>query len=139
MNYKIEHETSSRLRIRVMKKQLSVSDEEKIHYVLDQIPGVKEILVYNATSGVAIFYEGCRQELLDALQEMKLEDVKVPADYIDTHDVVRMDELKKRHLGPKVKMRMRGKILAEMAFDLVAPTPIQVGYHLYQIVTLKNI
>lgn len=138
MHIKIEHETKSRIRVSSANGPFSDMDEEKIHYVLDQIEGTDEVEVYNATGGIAVKFHADRDTILDTLRGLRLSEVNIPADYIDTHDVVRMNEIQRRHLGPKVKAKMRGKIVAEMIFDLVAPTPVQVGYHLYQLVTLRG-
>ncbi len=139
MHIRIEHENASRIRVSAARGRFSDVEEEKIHYVLDQIEGIDEVEVYNATAGIAIKFHADRDKILDALRSMEFDQVCLPADYIDTHDVVRMREIQRRHLGPKVKAKMRAKILAEMAFDVVAPMPLQVGYHLYQLITLRDI
>lgn len=139
MHIKIQHETSSRLRVSAAKSRFSDTEEEKIHYVLDQIDGTDEVEVYNATAGIAVKFHADRDKILDALKSLNFDEVNLPADYIDTHDVVRMKEIQRRHLGPKVKAKMRARILAEMAFDIVAPMPLQVGYHVYQLITLRGI
>lgn len=138
MHIRIEHETKSRIRVSSADGPFSDLDEERIHYVLDQIEGTDEVEVYNATGSIAIWFHSDRDQILKTLRSLDLKSVNVPADYIDTHDVVRMKELQRRHLGPKVKAKMRGKIVAEMVFDIVAPMPVQVGYHIYQLITLRD-
>ena len=54
-------------------------------------------------------------------------------------DRISREELKRRKLSPEVKNRLRRKVLIETAADLLMPAPLQVGYHIYQLVTLKNL
>jgi hypothetical protein len=34
---------------------------------------------------------------------------------------------------------MRRKVIVEAAADILMPMPVQVGYHLYQLVTLRDL
>ena len=49
------------------------------------------------------------------------------------------EELSRRKLSPEVKNRLRRKVLIETVADLLMPVPLQVGYHAYQLVTLRNL
>ena len=47
--------------------------------------------------------------------------------------------MKSRKLDEQLKTKLRLRILAEMAADIAMPMPVQVGYHLWQMITLKNL
>ena len=48
------------------------------------------------------------------------------------------DEMKSRKLDPALKRRLRMRILAESVADTVLPMPVQIGYHIYQMITLQE-
>ncbi len=52
---------------------------------------------------------------------------------------VSREELKQRKMDPKLKNRLRRRIILEAGADLVLPAPVQLAYHLYQLVTLKEL
>jgi hypothetical protein len=54
-------------------------------------------------------------------------------------DTISSEELSRRKLSPEVKARMRRKVIVEAAADILMPMPVQVGYHLYQLVTLRDL
>ena len=49
------------------------------------------------------------------------------------------EEIARRKLSPAVKRKLRCKVIAEAAADLLLPAPVQLGYHVYQLVTLKDL
>ena len=49
------------------------------------------------------------------------------------------EEMKERKLDPGLKNRLRARILAEAVADALLPVPVQLGFHLYQMVTLRNL
>jgi pyrrolidone-carboxylate peptidase len=53
-------------------------------------------------------------------------------------DTVGEYELKKLQL-PTVYGVAAGKVIAEAAADMLLPAPVQLGFHVYQLVTLKNL
>ena len=46
--------------------------------------------------------------------------------------------MKKRKLDPELKRKLRMRILGETIADTVLPLPVQLAYHAYQMVTLKE-
>lgn len=48
------------------------------------------------------------------------------------------EEMKKRKLDPQLKKKLRMRILAETLFDLAMPIQVQLGYHAWQMITLKQ-
>ena len=49
------------------------------------------------------------------------------------------EELSRRKLSPELKRKLRCKVIAEAAADMLLPAPVQLGFHVYQLVTLKNL
>ena len=49
------------------------------------------------------------------------------------------EELARRKLSPELKRKLRCKVIAEAAADMLLPAPVQLGFHVYQLVTLKNL
>ena len=49
------------------------------------------------------------------------------------------EEVERRHLTPELKRKLRTRILIECAADVFLPMPVQVAYHVYQLLTLKEL
>ena len=47
--------------------------------------------------------------------------------------------MERRHLTPELKRKLRTRILIECAADVFLPMPVQVAYHVYQLLTLKEL
>jgi hypothetical protein len=47
--------------------------------------------------------------------------------------------MRKRKLDPELKRKLRMRILGETIADTVLPLPVQLAYHAYQMVTLKEL
>ena len=52
---------------------------------------------------------------------------------------ISLNEMKSRKLDEKLKTKLRLRILAETVADLVMPMPVQLGYHIWQMITLKKL
>ena len=52
---------------------------------------------------------------------------------------VSREELKVRKMDPMLKKKLRRRIILEAGADLLMPVPVQMAYHLYQLVTLKEL
>ena len=50
-----------------------------------------------------------------------------------------MDEMMRRKLDPELKRRLRLRVVGETIADMVLPLPLQLGYHVYQLITLKDV
>ena len=42
-------------------------------------------------------------------------------------------------MDPNLKKKLRRRITLEAGADLILPAPVQLAYHLYQLVTLKEL
>jgi ATP-dependent exoDNAse (exonuclease V) beta subunit len=49
------------------------------------------------------------------------------------------EEMRNRKLDPELKRKLRMRILGETIADTVLPLPVQLAYHAYQMVTLKEL
>ena len=137
MRYRIEDETSHRIRFRLYTSRITPEQEEIIQYAFSSIRGVRSVTVYRATCGCAICYDGDRQELLDKLTAFHYENVQMMAKPAPVH--ISISEMQDRKLDPALKRRLRLRVLAETAADVLLPVPLQLGYHAYQLITLRNI
>ena len=67
------------------------------------------------------------------LRDMAEEEIKS-----GTKGHVSREELKTRKMDPNLKKKLRRRIILEAGADLLMPMPVQMAYHLYQLVTLKE-
>ena len=68
------------------------------------------------------------------LRDMAEEEIKA-----ETKGRVSKEELKARKMDPNLKKKLRRRIILEAGADLILPAPVQLAYHLYQLVTLKEL
>jgi hypothetical protein len=73
------------------------------------------------------------------LEKIKLKKIWVPEDEFVDESKISLEEIKERRLTPDAKRRIREKIALETVADMVLPLPLQVGYHFFQLVTLKSL
>ena len=137
MNYRIETENPSRIRIRIQAATLTKEQAEILKFALSAAPGVRNVTVYRATAGCAIEYRGERSEIIRRLDAFRFENVKMMAQKEET--AITASEMKNRKLDPALKRRLRLRILAETVADTVLPLPVQLAYHAYQMVTLREL
>ncbi len=138
MNYHIEHTSNHRLRIRVPDSALTDASQEVLAYALESIPGVSKVVFYTATGGIGIRYDGALSEVTDRLDRLRFDNVEMMAREIERQESIGVEELRERKLSPKLKRKLRTRIALESAADLLLPAPIQMGYHLYQLITLRE-
>ena len=122
MKYRIVHESTHRIRIRMFEPRITAQQEEILLYAFSAIRSVRKVTVFRDTAGVAFDYDGDREEILS------------PA-----HGHIQLEEVKARKLDPALKRKMRMRILAETVADAVLPLPVQLGYHAWQMITLRDI
>ncbi len=67
------------------------------------------------------------------LRDMAEEEIKSEA-----KGRVSKEELKVRKMDPMLKNKLRRRIILEAGADLLMPLPVQIAYHIYQLVTLKE-
>ncbi len=139
MNYHIEAETKHRLRIRIGVHKLSEEQAKILKYAFSNAPGVTEVMIYKASAGCAITYSGDRLEIIRRLNSFNFENVQMMAGKKEEENAkISAEEMRKRKLDPELKRKLRTRILAETIADTVLPLPVQLAYHAYQMVTLKE-
>ena len=136
MEYSIRHETRSYMRLQLRRGRFSEAEGQVLQYALSHLKGVSEIRLFPASGGVSFSYRGDRETILRKLRALHFQNVKMFAEQLE--ETISSEELARRKLSPEVKARLRRKVLIETAADILMPMPIQVGYHMYQLVTLKD-
>ena len=139
MNYRIEAQSKRRIRVRLRLRSSKLTEEEAriLEYAFSGMPGVTKVTVYRATGGCALEYDCGVGEILRRLNRFRFENVEMLAKKEEQR--ISMTEMKNRKLDEQLKTRLRLRILAEMAADIALPMPVQVGYHIWQMITLKNL
>ena len=135
MKYRIVSETAHRMRLRLYRPSLSREEAAILEYAFSGIEGVSKVTIYRATAGCALEYTCPAEEILRRLDSFRFENVKVLTD----QGRISASEMRERKLDPALKRRLRMRVLAETVFDIVMPMPLQLGYHAYQMITLKDI
>ena len=137
MNYRIEAQSKRRIRVRLRSSKLTEEEARILEYAFSCIPGVTKVTVYRPTGGCAMEYNCGVEDILKKLDRFRFENVDMLAKKEEQR--ISMAEMKDRKLDEQLKTKLRLRILAEMAADIVLPMPVQVGYHLWQMITLKNL
>jgi hypothetical protein len=139
MKYRIEAETKHRIRIRISIRKLTEEQAKILKYAFSRAPGVTSVTIYKPTAGCAITYTGDRLEIIRRLNAFNFENVQMMAEKKDEENArISADEMKKRKLDPELKHKLRMRILGETIADTILPLPVQLAYHAYQMVTLKE-
>ena len=142
MKFTIKNELENRIRIRLKDGKLDYVKDQRLSYAIRKIKGVKEVRVYRRTGGVAISFDSkvlSKDKLISALEKIKLKKIWVPENEFVDESKISLEEIKERRLTPEAKRRIRGKIALETMADILLPMPLQVGYHFFQLVTLKSL
>ncbi len=137
MNYRIEAQSKRRIRVRLRSSKLTEEEARILEYAFSGMPGVTKVTVYRATGGCALEYDCEVGEIRRKLDQFRFENVEMLAK--EEGQRISVSEMKSRKLDEQLKTKLRLRILAEMAADIAMPMPVQVGYHLWQMVTLKNL
>lgn len=137
MNYRIEAQSKRRIRVRLRSSKLTEEEARILEYAFSGMPGVTKVTVYRATGGCALEYDCEVGEILGKLDRFRFENVEMLAK--EEEQRISASEMKSRKLDEQLKTKLRLRILAEMAVDMVMPAPVQAGYHLWQMITLKNL
>ena len=137
MKFVIQHQTSSYMRLRLNGGRFTRTEAEVLEYALSNLKGVSGVRLYPASGGIALSYKGDREVILKKLRNLHFHNVKMFAEEIE--ESISTEELSRRKLSPELKRKLRCKVIAEAAADMLLPAPIQLGYHMYQLVTLKNL
>ena len=137
MKYHVEAETSHRIRIRLSTRKLTKEQAQILEYAFTGMKGVRKVTVYRATGGAALTFDCDREEIIKRLDLFRFENVEMMA--TEEAERISREELRERKLHPDLKRKLRLRILAETAADIVMPMPVQVGYHVWQMITLKDL
>ncbi len=137
MNYHIEAKSKRRIRIRMKRTRLTEEEARILEYAFAGMPGVTKVTLYRETGGCALEFECEAGEILKRLDHFRFENVEVLAE--EEEQRISALEMKNRKLDEQLKKKLRLRILAEMTADIALPMPVQIGYHLWQLVTLKNL
>ena len=137
MRYKIVNETNHRIRFRLYTGTLTEEQGDVLEYALSALQQVDRVTIYRATAGFALEYHGDRAVILRKLDAFRFENVTMLAK--TEHPVISLEEVRDRKLDPALKRRLRARVLVESVADMVLPMPVQLGYHAYQMITLKDI
>ena len=139
MKYCIASETKNRIRIRISSRKLSEEQAKILKYAFSRAPGVTSVTIFKATAGCAITYTGDRNEIIRRLNSFNLNNVQMMAEKKDEENArISAKEMRKRKLDPELKRKLRMRVLGEAIADSVLPLPVQLAYHAYQMVTLKE-
>ena len=136
MNYRIEARSNKRIRIRLYKGKLTKEEVEILKYAFAAIPGVNKVTIYSATGGVALEHDGPVAGILERLDRFRFENVEMLAREEDIR--ISVMEMKNRKLDQELKRKLRLRILAETVADIAMPVPVQIGYHVWQMITLRD-
>ncbi len=138
MKYRIVHESAHRIRIRMFEPRITAEQEKILVYAFGAMKQVRKVTVFRDTAGCSIEYDGDRKEILERLNAFHYENVLALAPpSAQAH--IRLEEVKSRKLDPALKRKMRMRILAETVADAVLPLPVQLGYHAWQMITLRDV
>jgi hypothetical protein len=137
MKFVIQHQTSSYMRLRLCGGRFTGTEAEVLEYALSNLKGVSGVRLYPASGGIAFSYKGDRDTILKKLRNLQFHNVKIFAEELE--ESIGKEELARRKLSPELKRKLRCKVIAEAAADMLLPAPVQLGYHMYQLVTLKNL
>ena len=116
-----------------------MKQRQNIESVSGHAPGVSEVTVYKASAGCAIAYTGDRSEIIRRLNSFNFDNVQMMAEKEEENARISAEEMRKRKLDPELKRKLRIRILGETIADTVLPLPVQLAYHAYQMVTLKEL
>ena len=137
MKFVIQHQTSSYMRLRLCGGRFTGTEAEVLEYALSNLKGVSGVRLYPASGGIAFSYKGDRDTILKKLRNLQFHNVKIFAEELE--ESIGKEELARRKLSPELKRKLRCKVIAEAAADMLLPAPVQLGFHVYQLVTLKNL
>ena len=78
MRFQILHEIQGRMRIHITQKSLTDEQADALQYVLSQHEEIISAKVYERTADVVVQYRGKRQDMVQMLQELALDNLSVP-------------------------------------------------------------
>ncbi len=112
MKFRLEHEIKGRIRVNLLKGELTIKEADIIQYYLDSLDYVKKVKVYEETSSVAISFTGDRQRILSKLQQFSFDKVDVPDIYLENSG---------RELDAYYKNQIINKIIKRYVMKSIMP------------------
>lgn len=132
MRFSIVHETSRRIRVRLLGAPLDAGEADALLVLLKRSGEICDAKVYRATSSVAFTHRGCRSSALKVLENLSRRELQPVKHEIEEAAA----SMEVRQLGKK---RLKARIVAEACADLFLPTPIQAAYHAYQLLMVHRL
>ncbi len=137
MNYQIMAQSKHRMRVRLRCTKLTKEEAQILTYAFSSIPGVRKVTVYQETGGCALEYGCPPEDILKRLDRFRFENVDLLVREEDKR--ISISEMKNRKLDQQLKNKLRMRVLLETVTDLALPMPVQLGYHVWQMITLKDL
>lgn len=137
MLFFLKHETAHRIRLSLPFCPIRPAQEEVLRYALESMPEIQRVTFYPAVGDMAITYSFGRERILKKLTAFQESNVTLLAEDLESR--ITMSEVKRRKLDPDVKTALRTRVVLETAADMLLPIPLQLAYHAYQLITLRDI
>ena len=77
MDFVIQHQTASYLRLHLRRGRFSAAEAEVLEYALSNLKGVSCIKLYPSSGGIAFSYKGDKESILRRLRELQFQNVKM--------------------------------------------------------------
>lgn len=119
MKFRIENESTGRMRIHVMQSKMSFTQADTLQYFMACQHMVTNVKVHENTADVVIYYVGDRLEVIRLLQHFHYEDVDVPAGIIENSG---------REINNTYKEKLIGKVAFHYVRKWLLPYPVKVAY-----------
>lgn len=128
MKFIIRHEIKGRIRIHLCQPRMSVTQADTLQYYLQKREGVAKVKVYERTSDATIYYDGSREDVIEAVKNFDYEKTDVPDGVLENSG---------RGLNAKYKEALIQKVVYRVGRDLFLPYPVRAAYTI--LVSLKYI
>ena len=116
MRFQILHEIQGRMRIHITQKSLTDEQADALQYVLSQHEEIITAKVYERTADVVVQYRGKRQDMVQMLQELALDNLSVPQS---------VTELSGRETNREYQDKLAEKIMLRLGSKLFLPHPVR--------------
>ena len=125
MKFIVLHESSNRMRIHVVQKEMSDREAETLLYFLRSQSFVTNVKVYERTNDAAIEYKGRRTQLIAALQHFCYDAVTPPQGLVENSG---------RALSREYQEKIVNQIVLHFTVKWFLPYPVRLVYTLFSAV-----
>lgn len=125
MKFIIKHEIRNRIRIHIIKNNMSYQEADVLQYYLSKQKFVTSVKVYERVQDVAISYIGNRQALIDLLKKFQYKNITIPEEVLQNSG---------RELNAQYWEKLVGRVVLRTGNKLFLPYPVQIA-----LTTLKSI